>query len=85
MIFEFVTSERELYYTDEERRLFRSMVNPLPPSFSAMWLGRLAQEADRELNFLTAGPAALSASGPLAGFGAGRLNRALARVLNRRR
>jgi hypothetical protein len=34
---------------------FRSMVNPLPPSFSVVWLGRLAQEADRELNFLTVG------------------------------
>jgi hypothetical protein len=55
MIFEFVTHEREMYYTDAERRLFRASTNPFPPSYSAVWLGRFDQGDDQRLNFLTVG------------------------------
>ena len=56
MIFEFVTHDRQLFYTDEERRLFRSMgSNPLPAPGSAVWLGRFAHGTDLRVNFVTVG------------------------------
>jgi hypothetical protein len=55
MVFEFVSSDKPLYYTDEERFRFRSMVSPVPPSFSAVWLGRFQQSPDIKINFVTVG------------------------------
>jgi hypothetical protein len=51
MVFEFVTCERELFYTDRDRSDFKNSVPHYPPPFTSVWISRFSGPLVRMLTF----------------------------------